>query len=288
MSRIRSAVLRLLARGAQPFRRAGLHGAVRAGRRLAAVLGPPSAHLGGMELKGGVEHNEILMTITAGTFEPQTLRHFENAVSPGSSVLDVGANIGIFSLLAAQQVGASGRVIAVEPDPRSRRWLSRNAVANGFADVISVVAAALGSAPGTAELVLNESDPSQSALGEAGVSHDSVMVRVMTGDELLRTAVDVVKIDVEGREIDVLKGLEGLFTRSPDVVVFCELNPRTLRLNGHEAEDLTRELERQGFHVQAIDEDTGDLVPVPQASQIQHFVNLLCRPATRTSNSTQP
>lgn len=276
MRRIRFRLLSILSRAALPLRHIGLHRAVRVGRRAAGLLGTPTAQLGRLRLRGAVEHRTMLEAVDAGTFEPQTLARFQDAVHVGATVLDVGANIGVFSLLAAERVGASGRVLAVEPDPRSRRWLQENARSNGFSNVINVVAAALGATSGEQSLILNEADPSQSALGAPTADETAILVPVVPGHELVDGSVDVVKIDVEGREIDVLRGLELLLARSPGAVLFCELNPRTLRLVGKRAEDLVAELERQGFRAKAIDEVTGQLIPVPPSAEIAYFVNLQC------------
>jgi FkbM family methyltransferase len=136
------------------------------------------------------------------------------------TVADVGANKGDFTLLAAQLVGPSGRVIAVEPGPENLQWLERSVDVSGYRNV-ECVEAALGEEPGTAPLHLGEFSGWHTML--TGGTGATVDVTVRTLDSL--GPLNAVKIDVEGFEEQVLRG--GAATlRDPGLrVVFLDLHP---------------------------------------------------------------
>lgn len=137
------------------------------------------------------------------------------ALRPGDTVLDVGANVGFLTVIAARLVGAGGRVVAFEPVPDNARQIRRNAKLNRLGN-IEVVESAVADRTGTATLVLARfaggaalegADRPPDACGERTVP-------VVTLDEWCAgasvPAPALVKIDVEGAELAVLRGMAGL------------------------------------------------------------------------------
>jgi FkbM family methyltransferase len=146
----------------------------------------------------------------------------------GGDFVDVGAYIGVYSVAAAR--ATSGRVLAFEPHPGARRQLERNLELNGV--VATVVAGAAGAATGSSVLhVATGGDASWSTMtddGRFGASDAEVPVTVSTvDDEVARfgLAPSVVKIDVEGRELDVVAGMEATLKDLP--VLLVEVTPDT-------------------------------------------------------------
>lgn len=141
----------------------------------------------------------------------------------GETMIDVGANIGMYSLLAGELVGPSGCVIAVEPWVETAARLYRNAADNGF-DHVRVRVCAMGGSPGHAALHLNRNRPVSFSLLGDGDQHSSVDVSVETIDDLALKEgvkrVDFLKLDVEGVEHDVLLGGKNTIQRWRPVIQY--------------------------------------------------------------------
>ena len=137
------------------------------------------------------------------------LAHVEKHLRPGCVFVDVGANCGLFSLVAAERVGETGRVIAVEPNPLMIERLRFNISANPFRN-IDVAECAVSDLVGTAEFQVCAADMGRSGLN-TGLSGPRVTVAVRTLQDLLQgfgmAHVDVMKVDVEGSEDRVVMPL---------------------------------------------------------------------------------
>jgi FkbM family methyltransferase len=157
-----------------------------------------------------------------GIYEQRTTAIFTSLVREGMTVLDAGAYIGIYSLLAAKRVGPSGRVVAVEPNPDSHARLCRNLALNHF-DNVTVLPVALSSTGGKARLNIPINDSPSASLRSLTVPTVEVVVSVDTIDSLVRrlqvTALGLMKADVEGMEERVFRGgLETLRKWHPAIV----------------------------------------------------------------------
>jgi FkbM family methyltransferase len=156
-------------------------------------------------------------------------------VAAGQVALDLGANHGYYTILLADLVGASGRVVAFEPNPRLGALLADTIAVNGFADCVTLQQVAVGEGPGTLPFLVPLRDPKNGRLvapGEAAPDaeqHALHQVPVTTLDAAIPGAVDFVKIDVEGAEEGVWRGMQGLIARSPGIRIVLEFNPRRCR-----------------------------------------------------------
>ncbi len=131
-------------------------------------------------------------------------------LKPGQVFYDIGANVGFFSLLGARLVGPAGRVCAFEPYPAHARAIRHNAALNGFANV-EVFEAAVSSAAGRAELLPGDGPSTHRLAGAGAAPPGSLNVEQVSVDDLVAAGrlrgPDFIKIDVEGHEIEVLRGL---------------------------------------------------------------------------------
>ena len=173
----------------------------------------------------------------------------------GSVAVDVGANVGFYTLYLARAVGASGRVHAFEPNPKLCRRLRRHVELNGFTNV-TVNCVALSGSHGRAELVVPPGDNS----GAAGLASDGngmdgstrIEVPVTTLDDYATEQgvdrIDVVKIDVEGYEPFVLEGARGVIqTFKPRMLV--EVNTLALARYGWEPDGLLNTIQSLGYEL---------------------------------------
>ena len=172
---------------------------------------------------------------------------------PGGTVVDVGANIGYNAVHAARRVGRSGRVVAVEPTPDNVAVLERLVAAARLSNVL-VRPVAAGRDKGRrrfyvrgATSAVNSFYP-ESCYAEVTGTLDVPIARL---DDLVDGDADLVKIDVEGAELEVLEGMTRLLRRR-NLALIVEWHPRLQLMAGHDADALPRWLLERGFRLQAV------------------------------------
>jgi FkbM family methyltransferase len=165
-------------------------------------------------------------------------------VSSGSTVFDVGANIGFFSLPFARWVGPEGRVIAIEPEARNIASLRRRVDRAGVSQVVTCVHAAAADMPGVLRLAVNPGHPGDHHLADNGVPIAAVTLDELARDDPRRVAL--VKIDVQGAETMVLAGANRLITRHRPAI-FVEVHEPSLRRAGSSRRELIGALDALGY-----------------------------------------
>jgi len=177
------------------------------------------------------------------TYEPDAWRPFLDHVRPGDTVVDVGANIGLYTVAAAKR---GARVIAIEPDPANVRRIHRYTRLNHVRVVI--VEALAGAENGAAPLAARGSAVSGNVDMYLGPTTRYTVAPVVTLDALLADeSVDLIKIDVEGAELDVLLGAERMLREKKPRAILLEVHPNALALNGQAVTDLRSLLEAVGY-----------------------------------------
>jgi FkbM family methyltransferase len=170
-------------------------------------------------------------------YEPKTTQALLQLLQPGAVFVDVGANTGYFTVLAALQVGNGGHVFAFEPNPAVRDQLQRHLTVNGVTNRVTVCDVALADRnEDNAQFFVScwpENDgissltPAPETIARGGLRTESTIpVRVRTFDTWLQTAqvprIDLMKIDVEGAETHVLTGMRGTLERLRPRRIICE------------------------------------------------------------------
>ena len=202
----------------------------------------------------------VLVDITDGSarlhyfhgepYEPALVTTLQRLVKPGDVFIDVGANIGFFTVLAARLAGPGGRVCAFEPHPGAQKTLRAAIAANGLTNV-DVVEAAVGARDADAtplfiaeDSVLSSTDPSRAPLRHDFPFTGSLQVPLVALDTWMRGRDDLarrivaIKIDVEGSEAEVLAGMSRTLDALPTAAVICETDAggpadAWLRLRGY-------------------------------------------------------
>jgi FkbM family methyltransferase len=198
---------------------------------------------------------------------------FQRLLSPGMTVVDAGAHVGLFTVLAARGVGPSGSVIAVEPDRYNLAALRVNVARSGAANV-EVVAEALADGRGTAEFYETRSTTGSSLL-ERGDAADVRTVQTTSIDLLLAgrpVASLLVKLNIEGAEPLALAGARRVLSEIESVGIFIEVNPPLLAAAGTDVATLVERLRTQGFTVAYVDFTTQTAVPLPQPLPKGHLL----------------
>ena len=198
----------------------------------------------------------IRLSVVAGNLRMHRL--LDRFVTPGATVVDVGANIGYNAIHAARLAGRRGRVFAVEPTPDNLDVLRRNLEAARLANVI-VTPVAAGRAAGVRKLfVRGPRSAVNSLFAEScyATVTDVLQVPVMPLDELVDGTADVVKIDVEGAELDVLEGMPRLLKAAPRALI-VEWHPTLQSMAGYAPDALPRWLLDRGWRVRAVSHTAG-------------------------------
>lgn len=214
-----------------------------------------------------------------GRWEETETRLFRSLVREGMTVVDIGANVGYYTLLAAKLAGPSGRVYAFEPCPGNFALLARNVEANGYRNV-TLVEKAVSSSSGTAALSLDRSSSGGHSLSRFRGTRDSVEVETVSLDDFFAAkseSVDVVKMDAEGAETAILAGMCGVLARNPSLALLTEFFPRAIRGFGASPEEYIRCLVDSGFVLQRIDEEK-DALRALEPEQVADLITELASP----------
>jgi FkbM family methyltransferase len=195
-----------------------------------------------------------------GVWEPNVSTWIAQRLNPGDTFVDVGANIGYFSLLASRLVGPSGHVVAIEASPRIFSKLERNLALNGVRNVRSLNIAV---SDRDGDLPLYEAPAENlgmtSVVGHpgrlpTGTIRATPLAAILSDEEIARTKL--FKIDVEGAEWLVMSGFAASLPRTrPDVEFVVEISPSRLDLMQRNADDILEIFRKAGFNPYHIVED---------------------------------
>ncbi len=222
--------------------------------------------------------SSTVRALASGAYEQSIADLLSATLCSGMVVLDVGAHIGYFSLVAAKHVGSTGRVWSFEPDPENRLSLERNIEANDMAGRVSVVPLAVTHTIGGGDLYRIADDTGSSTLHPSMDAKSKPIAVATTSLDAWAEAkgwpsVDFVKIDTEGAEGAVLAGMANLIKRNPDIVIVLEFQADALEAAGEDPLDfLMRLLEMTSGHVELL-KDRGSQA-LSQSNDLTKLVRL--------------
>jgi len=185
-----------------------------------------------------------------GFYEKYETELFKRLVKKGMVVVDIGANIGYYTLLAAHLVGDEGKVFAFEPDPYNYTLLCKNIEVNEYKNVIPVRKAVF-SKSGKMKLFLDKSNLGGHSLSETNVDKSaSITVEVTSLDDYFKNTdckIDVIKVDVQGSEMEVLEGMTNTINQNDALKIIIEFWPMGLRNSGSSPTGFLNKLVECGF-----------------------------------------
>ena len=210
-----------------------------------------------------------------GCWERSVTDVFLSLVRPGMRVVEIGANVGWYSLLAAEIVGSAGKLVSFEPNPRMADILMRNLSINGFVDRCQVIDKAVFSATRKVEFGIYEKYAAGSGLfaaraqaareqrPAAGLHPRFIdVLQLMEVDAVALDShfapgskVHIMKIDAEGAEPHIIAGANRLLEENRDMQIILEFAPRLLRLGGSSAEEFYDTIRTLGFRIFRIEQD---------------------------------
>jgi FkbM family methyltransferase len=198
--------------------------------------------------------------IRGSMWEDHMTALFSRLLEPGMTFVDVGANFGWFTLLAASKVGSEGKVFAIEANPETFDLLTSNVELNGFSGRVTSLRKAAWHERAELDFhVMRKHKGSASLRGEVRASarafHDdteTLRVEAMTVDDMIGddTFAHIVKVDAEGAEPNVLRGMQRLIGRNKDLCVSVEFAASWYPDGG--AKRFLEEIEDYGFQIRRI------------------------------------
>jgi FkbM family methyltransferase len=220
--------------------------------------------------------------------ERVTTESFKKVVKEGDIVVDLGANIGYFTLLAAKLVGKKGKVFAFEPEPKNFNYLTKNIKLNNYTNVV-LEQKAVSDRAGKIKLFLCPYDSGHHTINQPngieayrlGRSGDvtSIDIETVTLDGYLKgevDRVDVIKIDVEGAEMLALLGMDGILRSNQNIKMFVEFFPLLIKKMGSSPEEFIRKLlEDYKFSIYVIPDDydavKGEMKKLNSVNEVMSF-----------------
>jgi len=186
--------------------------------------------------------------------ERATTKLFKQVVKEGNMVVDLGANIGYFTLLAAKLVGENGKVFAFEPEPQNYSYLKKNIKLNNYNNV-ETLQKAVSDRNGKTELYVCSYDTGHHSINQYNgieaysrgrhTEKHSIEIETVALDSFLEGKtdhVDVIKMDVEGAEALALTGMDGLLRRNEKTKMFIEFFPLLIEKMGNSPREFISKL----------------------------------------------
>ena len=217
------------------------------------------------------------------SYEPFETSLLSAEIRPGMTIVDVGANIGYYTLLFSKLTGDQGRVFAFEPEPQNFSLLQQNLARNQRTNVVALNRAA-SDRPGESFLYLSAENYGDHQSYPSGDDRRKVAMTMTRLDDCLTGPVDLIKMDVQGFECHALNGMEAIIAASPRLIIFTEFWPEGLRRAGSDAADFLRRLRSFDLEIFFINEYANRLEPADDAELLRRYApavgthtNLLCR-----------
>ena len=196
--------------------------------------------------------------------EKKTLLQLASFIKTGSLVLDIGANVGVYTKIFSNAVGPKGKVIAIEPEPINIKILT-SIFQNSESNVL-IVKAAASDKNEKLFLTQNNFNPAGSY-----ISNNGLPIQGVTVDELalnIKIPVSLIKIDVEGLEFSVLKGMENILKNNKKIKILFEFMPKNTMEAGFIPIELLNYLTSYDFKLFCIDESTKKLLHVSNNEEV--------------------
>lgn len=222
-----------------------------------------------------------------GIYEPTETNLVESLIKEGDTVIDIGANIGYYTLKFAKKVGENGKVYAFEPDPKNFEILKKNVDLNGYKNIY-LFQVALSNRIGDDLLFLNDENHGDHQLYRSEETRKQVKVKTETLDKFVENEIikkiDFIKMDIQGGEFNALMGMKRTLNNNPQIKMITEFWPYGLDAAGFSPREYISNLRSLGFHLEEINETTHELYDLDEENLLKAYTpknkyhtNLLCK-----------
>lgn len=208
------------------------------------------------------DHAVLACLLDSGDLERGTRLLIQRYLRPNDIFIDIGANLGLHTLAAARAMQGQGRIIAFEPFARTQRLLAESVRINGFSQMVEIHQTAISNHTGRQTLFMGASSGHHSLYElatEMNGSSQTVDVSVARLGDIVpdSTPVNLIKIDVEGAELEVLQGARALIVGNPSVALIVEFGYSHLQRTGRSTQEWLDAFKDLGLVYQVINDTTG-------------------------------
>jgi FkbM family methyltransferase len=218
-----------------------------------------------------------------GNYEPLTTEVIKKEVKRGNTILDIGANIGYFTLIFARLVGKEGKVFAFEPETNNFTFLKKNIRRKRLQNV-TLIQKAVSNETGKARLYLCAYNVGNRMICNSGEGRMYIEVETVRLDEYFKNYgnIDFIKMDIQGAEWIALEGMLNLLRKNKNLKIIIEFTPDNLKKFGVEPQELPKLLLEHGFKLYDINEHLKSVTPTNIDKLLKmypkeyEFTNLLC------------
>lgn len=227
-----------------------------------------------------------------GKYEPETYSFFEKLIKPNMIIVDIGAHIGYFTRLFSRLTGRKGFVYALEADPENFSLLKKN---TKHLKNVALLPIAVSNKTASINFYRSEKTGCHSTIQDLSQHKETITVPSSDLDSLLlnkdRTQkVDIIKMDIEGGELNALKGMQKILRANPNISLVIEFNPGCLKQAAVAPREFITYLSSLGFYTYAIHQNA--LIPIttrePEPEKYllsgATFVNLYCSKISKQDN----
>lgn len=219
-----------------------------------------------------------------GSWEPETSTTLDQILCPGMNWTDIGANVGVFTIIGHRIVAQGGRTWAFEANPKTYSLLVDNVNLNWFFTGVVTENKAVYSeskmldfhAPVKYNVNATLGDVADGSWDRVGDLDSVIRVQAITLDEYFapNTRMDVIKVDIEGSELFALRGAKRLLSENRHVKVLLEWSPDQCRTCGYDPSELAEEIRLLGFECQLAERDRRPM-PFEELLKVQETTMLL-------------
>ncbi len=215
-----------------------------------------------------------------GVYEPCETDFIKKIIKKKDVVVDIGANIGYYTLIFASLVSDKGKVFAFEPDPENFALLIKNIQINGYKNIISEQKA-VSDIDGKVRLFQNNKNKSDHRIYDSNDNRKAIEVDAVNINDYFRDThftINLIKIDIQGAEIMALQNIDAILKKNMDIRIITEFWPFGISKVGRHPEDYLKMLSNYGFKFYNINEDAKKIEPVDKEHLLKIYTpdNRLC------------